>query len=198
MTLSLKPLDPNQPCPSVDLGRYGTQETEDNYHWIWALYAWRSGSAEILERMIISHPIPVELRPVIAEIITGKQRQNTKGKSNLAEIKHGFYLVKLISMAGFLRGLSDYELLLDPKAGRNTHTISDEKGIEVREVRVQIEKDKKDFIKFYADSLGISVETLGKWKQELVNMLDDYPNVFSTIDKKRKQVNARVEHKRQR
>ena len=72
--------DSNRP---VSLPGVGNHEVEKNFNWIAAIDSWDFCDPTPLKEMIIRHPIPTELLPIIANIVSGERKPNTKAASKL-------------------------------------------------------------------------------------------------------------------
>ncbi len=151
-------------------------------NWIIAIDAWDYCDASILAEMLQRHPIPFELQPVIAAIVTGKRKQNKKAAAKL-KIPAGHRLIA----AGLYATLK--ESIIDSLLGRKNivemngriwgdyHTMADEKGIEIIEMRRQIQESGREVKAELADAAGISTETLESLYEDLREKLKNYPNI---------------------
>ena len=151
-------------------------------NWIIAIDAWDYCDASILAEMLQRHPIPFELQPVIAAIVTGKRKQNRKAAAKL-KIPAGHRLIAAGLYATLKESIIDS--LLDRKNiveinGRiwgDYHTMADEKGIEIIEMRRQIQESGREVKAELADAAGISTETLENLYEDLRGKLKNYPNI---------------------
>lgn len=143
-------------------------------NWIIAIDSWDYCDPEPLNLMIQKHPLPEELRPVIADIITGKRKQNRKAAAKLkCPAAH-----RLLS-AGMYRMLKHNVInaTLQRKTLHDYHDKADEMGVEVIELRKIYQSKSKEFQEEWATGMRMGVEAF----QDLVLYLDDkiknYPNI---------------------
>lgn len=143
-------------------------------NWIIAIDSWDYCDPEPLNLMIQKHPIPEELRPVIANIITGKRKQNRKAAAKLK-----CPAAQRLLNAGIYRMLKHdvINATLQRKTLYDYRDKADEMGIEVIELRKIYQSESKKRQEKWATNMGMGVEAF----QDLVLYLDDkiknYPNI---------------------
>lgn len=143
-------------------------------NWIIAIDAWDYCDASILVEMLKRHPIPFELQPVIADIVTGKRKQNRK-----AAVKLKIPAAHRLIYTGIYNDLKDS--VIDATLRRETihdyHDAADQRGIEIIDYRRDLQESGKSFKSEYADLAGISTETLENLSEELRAKMENYPNI---------------------
>lgn len=151
-------------------------------NWIIAIDAWDYCDASILAEMLQRHPIPFELQPVIADIVTGKRKQNRKAAAKL-KIPAGHRLIAAGLYATLKEDIIDNLLdRSDPVEinGRiwgDYHYMAEERKIEVIEMRRQIQESGRELKAEVADAAGISIDTLENLYEDLREKLKNYPNI---------------------
>lgn len=143
-------------------------------NWIIAIDAWDYCDSTILAEMLHRHAIPFELQPVIADIITGKRKQNKKAAAKL-KMPAGHRLI----VAGLYADLK--ESVIDATLKRKTlhdyHDTADKRGIEVADYRRELQKGAQQFKNEWAKNCGVSTETLENLYEELKAKIKNYPNI---------------------
>lgn len=143
-------------------------------NWIIAIDAWDYCDPTLLGEMLSRHPIPPELRPVIASIITGERKQNKRAEAKL-KTPAGHRLI----WAGIYAELK--EGVIDATLARRTipdyHETADKMGIEVIDLQKRYRERAKEFDSKMAELAGVSVETLKSTYLELRNKIKNYPNI---------------------
>lgn len=143
-------------------------------NWIIAIDAWDYCDPSLLGEMLSRHPVPAELRPIIADIITGKRKQNKRAAAKL-KTPAGHRLIWAGIYAELKQGVFDAIL-----AHRTTHDYHDkagEMGIEPVELQSIYRDRVRKFDAEMAELLGVSVETLKNTYLELRNKIKNYPNI---------------------
>lgn len=143
-------------------------------NWIIAIDAWDYCDPSLLNEMLNRHPIPFELQPVIADIITGQRKQNKKAAAKL-KIPAGHRLI----YAGLYADLKSN--IIDATLQRKTlfdyHDTADNKGIEVKALQKIYREGAKEFESEWANIAGISIETLKSIRLDLSRKIKNYPNI---------------------
>ena len=143
-------------------------------NWIIAIDAWDYCDASILAEMLQRHPIPFELQPVIAEIVTGKRKQNRKAAAKL-KIPAGHRLI----IAGLYATLKEdvIDATLKRKTLHDYHDTAEQRAIEVSDYRRKLQEAGQRFKNELAENAGISTETLENLYEELRKKIKNYPNI---------------------
>lgn len=143
-------------------------------NWIIAIDAWDYCDPSLLGEILSRHPIPIELRPVIASIITGERKQNKRAAAKI-KIPAGHRLI----IAGLYATLK--EDVIDATLKRTTlhdyHDTAEQRGIEVSDYRREVQEDGQKLKNEWAESAGISTETLENLYLELRKKIKNYPNI---------------------
>lgn len=171
-------LEGNKPAA---LGFYFSRESHLASNWIVAIDAWDYCDDSLLTEMLRRHPIPFELQPVIADIVAGKRKQNKKAAAKLKiPAAHRMLAAGLYGViGGVLGGLLDRSgaVEIGGKMLGDYHATADERGLEVAEMRQQIQQSRREWKEDVADAAGISVDTLENLYEELKRKLKNYPNI---------------------
>lgn len=159
--------------PAVAMGEYSFSPISNNFCWVAAIDAWDYCNPTPLSEMILNHPIPVELRHVLASIASGERKQNKRGAAKL----------KIDADQRMLIAASFLSLLVIPKAvlsGR-THIkysdVADREGVEPIELRRKYDAYVRKMYSKIAASAGISVESLENLVRDLREKANRYPNI---------------------
>ncbi|MBQ0834451.1 hypothetical protein [Marinobacter sp.] len=143
-------------------------------NWIAAVDAWDYCDGTLLEEMLRRHPIPFELQPVIANIVSGKRTQKRKAAARLkVPAAHRMYFAAWY--AHYKRNTIDAGLMrrLIP----DYHEIADRDGKEVAEMREELLQAAREFKSEIADHAQISVETLENLYETLMKKIKNYPEI---------------------
>lgn len=143
-------------------------------NWIVAIDAWDYCDPSILAEMLQRHPIPFELQPIIADIVTGKRKQKKKAATKL-KIPAGHRLIAAGIYATLKQDVID--ATLQRKTSHDYHDIADEKGIEVSDYRRDLQAVGQKFKNEWSENAGVSTETLENLYEELRRKLKKYPNI---------------------
>ncbi|WP_150298863.1 hypothetical protein [Pseudomonas profundi] len=164
-------LENNQPA---ELGFDMAPSVYKNTNWIVAIDAWDHCDSSILEEMLKRHPLPFELQPVIAGIVSGARKQRRKAAAKLrVPAGHRMFVAGLY--AELKRSVID--TTLKRKSCNDYHDVADAKGIEVAEYRKELLRYAADFKNEWAENAGISVETLDNMVDEIKLKIKNYPKI---------------------
>ncbi len=143
-------------------------------NWIIAIDAWDYRDTTLLAEMLRRHPVPAELRPVIAAIVSGERTQKAK-----AAVKLKIPAAHRLVVAGIYAEIK--ESVIDTTLGRKTirdyHDIADARKIEVSELRREYQESARKFKSKWAETAGVSVETLENLYLELRDKIKNYPKI---------------------
>lgn len=162
--------DSNQP---VSLGVYGNYEVEKNFNWIAAIDSWDFCDSRPLKEMIIRHPIPPELLPIVANIISGERKQKKKAVSKLSVPANQRMVIAGIMLS--LRSIP--ESILDKRTAPNYDEIACEKGVEPSELISDYREVLKRVDKRFAEITGVSAGTVKNIITELKLKIKNYPEL---------------------
>jgi|SRR5690554_3738985 len=143
-------------------------------NWIIAIDAWDYCDSNLLEQMLNKHPLPFELQPVMAEIISGKRVPNKKAAAKL-KVPAGHRLV----IAGLYAELKEsvIDAVLQRKTLTDYHDTAESLRIEVHEYQSELQKSAREFKEEWALNAGISTKALENLYYELKEKLKNYPNI---------------------
>lgn len=143
-------------------------------NWIIAIDAWDYCDDSLLYEMLRRHPLPFELQPVIADIISGKRLQQRK-----AAAKQKIPAAHRMVVAGIYADLKEsvVDATLQRKTLHDYHDTADERGIELAEMRRKLQESAKAFKLGIANDAGISKETLENLYDALREKIKNYPNI---------------------
>lgn len=163
-------LEGNQPAAIGPCSR----EAHLASNWIVAIDAWDYCDHSLLTEMLNRHPIPFELQPVIADIVSGKRKQNKKAAAKL-KIPAGHRMI----IAGLYYDLKT--LVFDATLKRETlhdyHEKAEKLGIEVVELQRSLQNAARNFKQKWADSAGISIDALENMVDSIREKIKNYPHI---------------------
>lgn len=163
-------IEGNKPAPMGDC----SHAVKLASNWIVAIDAWDYCDPSILQAMLRRHPVPFELQPVLADIISGERPQNKKGADKL-KIPAGHRMIVAGIYAELKEGVIDATLAR--KSIPDYHATADNLGIEVADYRRKIQTKARKFKKDVADSAGIGTQTLENLYSDLREKIKNYPNI---------------------
>lgn len=141
-------------------------------NWIAAVDSWDYCDGSLLEEMLRRHPVPFELQPVLADIVSGRRTQNTKARPSVPAA-HRMYFAAWY--ANYKRNTIDARLR--PNAFPSYHELAEREGKEVIEVIRDMQKNAKKFKKGIASHAEISVDTLENLYELLIKKIKNYPDI---------------------
>jgi hypothetical protein len=155
-------------------------ESEENVrayqagNWIAAVDAWDYCDESLLSEMLRRHPIPFELQPVIANIISGKRPQKTKAAAKLkVPAAHRMYFAA--QYADFKRNIIDVRLVR--QFIPDYHELAEREGKEIAEKRSELFQAAGEYKTEIACLADISVETLENLYDALREKIKNYPDI---------------------
>lgn len=168
----LPPIDFENNAPA-ELGPC-SREVRLASNWIIAIDSWDFCDPRPLDLMIRKHPIPNELRGIIADIIAGSRKPNKKAAAKLkCPAAHRLLVAGLYRM--FKHDVID--ATLQRKTIHDYHQTAEARGIEVIELRNQYLEDAREFKSEWASSMGIGTEALDNLYDVLEQKIKNYPNI---------------------
>lgn len=162
--------DSNRP---VSLGSYGNREIEDKFNWIAAIDSWDFCDPTPLKEMILRHPIPPELLPIIADIVSGERKPKTKAAAKL--LVPANQRIVLASVMLSLRSIP--EDILNKRTSPNYDDVANEKGIEPSELIHEYRKTLKRLDKRFTEITGVSAGTVRNIINDLKDKIKKYPKL---------------------
>lgn len=162
----------NNMAPSVGLDYYGSP-AQKNFNWIAAIIAWDYCDPTPLSEMIKNHPIPEELRPLIADIISFKRKPNAKGADKL---KIPADLIMPVAATVYCQ-LSLCDAVLNKKTSPTYLDVGDREGLEPHEARKKYQGIKNRAYENISKTLPISKTTLKNLIRDYKKTLENYPNI---------------------
>jgi hypothetical protein len=136
--------------------------------WVVAIDAWDYGFSGFLAEKIRTEPIPEELRPIIADIVSGQRKLN-KRRIAKSKIEAERRMLLASELSCWLRAV---EWLKTEASG-----IADKEGIEPIDVTRRFEAKARKELERRAAEHGVSVETIENLLRDMRAKLANYPNV---------------------
>ena len=166
-------IETKNPKP-VSLGRDTPRRMEELFSWVASIDSWDYCDPKPLSEMISYNPIPDEIRPIIADIVSGVRQQNKRGASKLkvdADQRMAIAATTEILM-GIGKGVLAHRIKPD------YFEIADKKGIEYGELRAHYNKvGVSGIIKKVSEICGVSTETIENLLRELREKKKNWPNI---------------------
>ncbi len=145
--------------------------------WVEALHCWDYGETAPLAALVRNEPIPDELRPILADIVSEKRQPRLKATQKL-KIPPGERLALARSLFFWLKHCFALEQNL---ATETLEEYCDGQGIEQDKVpREEVDKRREIARKLQADAAenwGVSEETVKNMLGELRKKINNYPNI---------------------
>ncbi len=145
----------------------------ENFNWIAAIDAWDYCDPAPLAEMLKNHPLPEELRPVLADIVLQKRKPNKKGAAKLKLPAESRMLLAATANSLLCVG----EAVLKKETGITYVEVADKKGIEVNQIRQHYQKVQKETLDKIAKILNLSAESTENLIRELKRKMDKYPKI---------------------
>lgn len=138
--------------------------------WSGAMVAFDFCDSSLLADLVANEPVPRDLRPVIAAIISGERKPNRKkaaaSKVDAAERFHAGAVVCAVM-----------DLIDDLNHSAVTGPAADRMGIEPIEAVNRLNRHREKAYQVAQDSLGVSRETVEDLVREYRKKVQDWPNV---------------------
>ncbi len=174
----------------VNYGRGMPDRMQELFDWVIAIDAWDYCDTEPLADLIRStNTLPDEIRPIIADIITGERKQNKRGADKL-KILPARERMKIAGTISSVLGLIDlfkYEkFYVDGDVDgcpSGIFGIAGRDRKEPIEVKRELESEAREVLKITKDSLKeeldleISIETIENLIRELRKKIKNWPHV---------------------
>lgn len=157
----------------VYLGNWGTPDFCRNFQWVASIDAWDYCDSRPLAEMVENHAVPVELRHVLASIVSGNRKQNKRGAAKLKIDADQ----RMLIAASFLSLLQIPEAVLGKRTRPSYFEVADKEGVEYIDLHRKYERYVKTMYSRIAGAAGISVETLENLLRELKEKIKKYPNI---------------------
>ena len=143
--------------------------------WIGAIDSWDHCDGELLAGLIINEDIPVKLKPIIANIVSGKRKQNKKAAVSLkVPASERVYIAHDLLI---LLGLIDE--LKSARTGEQSllEWSADKNGIEPIESQRWLQEQAREIKKDAADQLGVTVATVESLLSDVKQKQENYPDI---------------------
>lgn len=154
----------------------GVQEFYDVIDWIAGIDSWDYGDGDLLSELVLKKDIPVNLRPIIADILSGTRKQKLKAASQLKiPAAERVYIAHTLSI-----NLGLIDEFKSAKVITGESLISwqaDRDGIEPIEAKRRLEGEAREIKSDAAAQLGVSVETIENLLRDFRKKLEKYPAV---------------------
>lgn len=168
------------------MGFHGDTLPEHGFVWIIAFDAFDYGDSGPLEEVLRSEqPIPPEIRPTLAEIVSGRRRPNLKAAAKLKvpaseRMKIAGALSTVLGLIDSFKFDEHYDLAfgLDAKIqGRLYNIQADKDGVDPSGVIRHLEAEAANIIQETARDLEVSNETIENLLRDLRKKIREYPNI---------------------
>ena len=142
------------------------------FNWIAAIDSWDYCDPKPLGEMLNHHPLPEELQPIIADMITGTRKPKTKAvSSKLAPSE------RMAIANAYLSLRQIPEAILAKKTTPNYEEVADKQGLEVIDYLRQVQANQREYDHKMLQILGISERTLKTLVSEYKHKLKSYPKL---------------------
>lgn len=150
-------------------------EFRDCIRWIGAIDAWDYCDGTLLADLFLKEDIPIKLKPVISNIISGSRKQNKKAAASLkVPANERIYIAHDLLLAlglidEFKTAKTDGKSLVEWGADKNRIEPSQSrKWLEIEAIRIKKET---------ADKYNVSVQTIENLLLDLRNKLKNFPDI---------------------
>ena len=159
---------------NLDFGM--TRRIAEVWPWIVALDAWTFCDAEPLAELINSKTIPVEITPAIAELVSGKRKQNKRGAAKLkidpkVRMEIGWHASRELDMIERMK-FDDHFYKIKDVGGQ-----ADILGIEPIEAINELNEKARKIIHSLAVAYDVSTETIENLVRDYRKKIKDWPSV---------------------
>lgn len=170
-----------------NLGFHGANADRVNEVWEWviALDAFDFNCVEPLAALVRSKSIPDDLRPIVADIISGNRKPNLRAAAKL-KIPAGERM-KIAGTLSAVLGLIDmfkHEKIFDLAYGLEERVErpaidirADASGSDPLDVVQELDAKRQETIASAARDLGVSTETVENLLRDLRRKIREYPNL---------------------
>jgi hypothetical protein len=149
------------------------------FPWVVALDAFDFNDRQPLEELMASEPVPEELRPAIAKIISGERKPNLKAAEKLKiPASERMKIAGSISVCLMLIDTFKYRAIDERYIEKTGVRMYGERfGKEPIEVTRELEQKARSIIENSARELEVSTETIENLLRALRAKMGAYPNV---------------------
>lgn len=155
------------------------------WEWVVALDAFDFNCREPLTALVASKPIPDDLRPAVAAIISGKRNPNLKAAAKLKlpareRMQIAGTLSAVLGIIDMLQHEEIYDLAygFDPGVERRAIDIrADAAGCDPVDVVRDLEAERRKAVALAARDFDVSTETIENLLRDLRKKIKDYPNI---------------------
>lgn len=142
----------------------------DIERWSGALVAFDYCDPSLLADLVASEPVPKELRPVIAAIVSGERKPNKKKAApSKVEASKRFLIGGLVSAV--------LETLDDANHPDITGPMADRMGIEPRQAIARLNEQRTEAYRAAGRIAGVSRETVEELMRDYRKKIQNWPNV---------------------
>ncbi len=147
--------------------------------WIVAIDAFDYCSPGKLAGLVESEPIPEELRPVIASIITGERRPNPKKAARLKLPADQRMVIagEVSTILGLIDVFKYSAIDSSVSSERGAAMLAEREGIETIDMVRELEAEARAAINETAEHHGVSPETIENILRQFRQKIENYPNV---------------------
>lgn len=148
------------------------------WEWVIAFDAFDYGDSQPLDILIRTKAVPEEFRPIIADIISARRRPKTKARSKIPPADRMKLAMHLSIIHGLVDTLSRGPVGIGEYQGMSgLEMVADREGVEVIEIRRQMEKKKRDVVQMAADEFGVTTEAIEELLRVMRKKMNSFPNV---------------------
>ena len=169
--------------PNISIGLLAPEEMKKYFYWVVALDAWDYCNSEPLSKLMRHHAVPEVLRPIIAKIISGERKQ--KSKANTLKVPAGHRLLYISAIMGleFIASLPlrNAIIVTDDNGDRihesNLSMMATREGVEISEIKKEIERNKLQCRNIIANEYNVSQYTIKDLKKILKDKVNQWPDL---------------------
>lgn len=144
------------------------------FNWVAALDAWDYCDPEPLSKMIEFHSIPPEFMKIVADIISGKRKQNKRGAAKLKSVPPDQRMLVAVAILSYRQ--FPEAVLSSANADRRAEIAAD-RGVDPIVIRRELEASQKKWDQAFADLCGLSVEGVKDLTDALKRKCKTFPNL---------------------
>lgn len=148
--------------------------------WVAAIDSWEHGAPGPLSELVRSEEIPSELKEPVADILAGTRPQKSPKAIAKQKVPAGERM-KIAASVSTVLGIIDLIMydMIDPGVSgeQGVKCAAEKRGVEPIEIRRELEQERRDLIKYCADDLDISVETVENLLRDMRKIIKKWPAV---------------------
>ncbi len=155
------------------------EDMRDAWPWVIAIDAWDYCDANELTNLLRTQEIPVPLRPVIADIVSGDRKQNKKAAAKLRiPTSERMKIAGTISTIVGLMQIIRCDIIDDDYPGQQgAEMLSDRLGQEPSQIVAELNEELRKLISEAASDLNVSTETIENLLRSFREKVKNWPCV---------------------